>query len=299
MAGRNEIIATGFSGLIGSRLRELLSTEFEITDLSKETGIDITDYDAVKAKLQSSKAQWVWHLAAYTDVQAAEKEQKLGRESLAWKINVEATVNLVNLCRELGKRLLYLSTDYVFAGDEKEPYSEEDQPSPQGWYAQTKYEGEKAVSELGKYSLIIRTANPYRANPLGKRDFVHKMLDRLRAGQVITAPADQLFMPTWVDDLAMALKVLIENNSFGIYHVAGKSVLSPLVAAQTIAQVFGLDASLVQAIKFTEFMKNRAPFPRYAVLKTAKIGQLGVGLHTFEEGLRCIKEQEKMAGGHE
>ena len=76
--------------------------------------------------------------------------------------------------------MLYISTDYVFDGT-KDEYTEDDTPNPQGFYAETKCKGEDAVRELGNMGLIIRIANPYRAHPIGKKDFVHKMKERLEA----------------------------------------------------------------------------------------------------------------------
>ncbi len=289
-----KIIGTGLSGLIGSRIKELLSSEFEFADLSQDTGFDITNHAAVNEKITQSPAPWVWHLAAYTDVQAAENEKSLQQQSLAWKINVEATANIVRTCKKTSKKILFLSTDYVFDGKNKEGYSEEDLPNPQGFYAQTKYEGERLVASLKDQALIIRSANPYRGNPTGKRDFVHKMLDRLTNHQEITAPDDQIFMPTLVDDLALAIQVLIVENASGMFHVAGKSVLSPYQAAQEIAEVFNLSTDLIKPTNFEKFGQGRAPFPQFARLKIDKIEKLKINLHDFKSGLRLVKEQEQM-----
>ncbi|MBU1327450.1 SDR family oxidoreductase [Patescibacteria group bacterium] len=287
------IIGTGLSGLIGSRIVELLQKDFSFEDLSLDTGVDITDYPAVKNRLQASKADWVFHLAAYTDVQAAEDERCQGKESLSWKINVDATANIASICRKTGKRLLYISTDYVFDGT-KDAYDEGDEPNPQGWYAMTKWEGEKYVIPLSG-GLVVRIANPYRANPKGKRDFVHKMMDMLGSGKPLRAPVDQLFIPTFVDDIAGALNVLVSKNASGIYHVVGGSALTPYEAAVTIARFLGYDASLVSKTTFAEFMAGRAPFPQRAVLKNDKIQALGVKMRGFEEGLRELARQEREA----
>src|SRR3972149_3124713 len=134
------ILGTGLSGLVGSRVVELLSDEFSFTNLSKETGIDITDSQKLTAEIINSRATWVFHFAAYTDVDGAESQRALSVSSQAWKVNVLATETVVQVWREYHKRLLYISTDYVFDG-KKESYTEESAPAPQGWYAVTKYEG--------------------------------------------------------------------------------------------------------------------------------------------------------------
>ncbi len=288
------ILGTGLSGLVGSRLMELLSSSMTFQNLSLETGVDITNKDNVDSYFASSDADWVFHLAAYTDVQGAEKEKDLHQESAAWKVNVLATEYIVENCMKYNKKLLYIDTDYAFDG-ESGPYTEESTPNPQGWYAKTKTEGAKRVLTLGKNGLVVRISNPYRAHPVGKKDFVHKMLERLEQGLGITAPADSLFVPTFIDDLAQAVNTLVNTSCSGIYHVVGAKELSPYDAALQIAQVFGCDTALVQKTTFNEMFKNRAPAPKQAVLTQQKIISLGIHPHTFEEGLREVKAQESKA----
>lgn len=285
-----KIVGTGLSGLVGSRVVELLQNDFSFTDLSRETGIDITDYPTVDALLSASPASWVFHFAAATDVDRAEKERTLGEKSIAWIVNVAATENIAKICRQNGKHLLYISTDYVFAGV-KQSYSETDQPDPQGWYAVTKYEGEKRIQELGSQALIIRIANPYRAAQVGKSDFVHKIMERLAASQTVLSPTDQLFMPTFIDDIALAIAALVKRQAWGIYHVVGNEALSPFAAAVKIAQTFGFNPSLVKATTFAKFFAGRAPRPFHAVLKHDKIDKLGIRMCPFTEGLTEVKRQ--------
>lgn len=285
-----KIIGTGLSGLVGSRLVELLSDEFDFDDLSRETHVDITNYPRVTERIATSPAPWVFHLAAATDVDGAEKERSLGEKSQFWVVNVAATENIVNTCRDTGKRLLYISTDYVFDGT-RDFYTEEDMPNPQGWYAITKYEGEKCVGQLESRALIVRIANPYWAHPVGKLDFVAKIRERLSQGQGVKAPSDQLFVPTFIDDIAQAIRVLVKQNAFGIYHVVGGDALSPYQAAQLIARTFTLPETLVAPTSFAEFFAGRAPRPFRAVLKHDKIDKLGIKMHDFGEGLTIIKEQ--------
>jgi len=278
-----KILGTGLSGLVGSRVTQLLSPEFTFENLSLETGVDITDKGSVAKRLEKSDAPWVFHMAAYTNVQGAEKEKDTAR-----KVNVEATQYIADICKKQKKRLLYIDTDYAFDG-KKKSYTEEDEPNPLGWYAKTKTEGAKRVLAIG--GLVIRISNPYRALPVGKKDFVHKMLERLQEGQTVTAPDDQIFTPTFIDDIASALRALVSLGASGIYHVVGSS-LSPFDAAAIIAEVFGCDMSLVQKTTFAEMFAGRAPVPQYAVLKNDKIQSLGVKMHTFEQGIAEVKKQE-------
>ena len=160
------ILGTGLSGLIGSRVIELLEPAWSFQNLSLETGVDITNRQTVDDAVLATNASWVFHFAAFTDVDGAEREKDKGARGSVWQINVTATEYLVEACRKEKKHLLYISTDFVFDG-EKESYSEDDIPNPISWYAQTKYEGEKRVLSLGDDALVVRIANPYRANPSG------------------------------------------------------------------------------------------------------------------------------------
>lgn len=293
-----KIIGTGLSGLVGSRIVELLTPRFSFENYSLENGIDITNSADIRARiLKATQVPWVFHLAAYTDVQGAEKERSLGKDSTAWKVNVAATQHIVEACRESGKRLLYVDTDYAFDGTKKE-YAEDDAPNPQGWYATTKSEGAKHVLALGASGLVIRIANPYRAHPVGlpaqpgKKDFAHKILERLQGNQLVTAPTDQLFVPTFIDDIAVAIEKLMGSNASGIYHLTGSSALSPFDAAGIIARVYGCDASLVKPITFAEYFVGKAHVPQYAVLTNHKITKLGVRMHGFNDGMEEVHRQE-------
>ena len=285
------ILGTGLSGLVGSRIIDLFAGRYSFENLSLETGVDITNKEMVDVYFEKSKSPWVFHLAAYTDVQGAEKEREMGENGIAWKVNVLATEHIVENCKKYGKHLLYLDTDYAFDGSKK-AYTEEDTPHPLGWYAKTKSEGAKKVSELGDKGLIFRISNPYRAFPVGKKDFVHKMLERLQTGQLITAPSDQVFAPTFIDDIVCAIEVLIPLDAHGVFHIVGSNPLSPFDAAMEIAHIYGLDTQFVKKTTFADMFRDRAPVPQYAALSNAKVTALGVTMRSFSEGVSEMKRQE-------
>lgn len=288
-----DIIGTGLSGLVGSRVKELLKDSFVFQDLSRETGYDITDVSSLEDTITASKSSWVFHFAAFTDVQGAES-QRDQKDGPAWQINVEATKNLAEICKNTHKKLLYISTDYVFSGD-KEMYAEDDTPQPMSWYGVTKYEGEKQVYPLGDQMVIVRISNPYRSHPVGKMDFVHKIVERLKNKLQVQAPEDQEFSPTYIDDLASAIQAIVKANASGIYHVCSKEGITPYSAALDIASTFSLDTAFVEPTTYETYFQGKAKAPQHAVLKHDKILQLGVNLHSFKEGLEEVKTQEQIA----
>ena len=169
-------------------------------------------------------------------------------------------------------------------------YTEEDTPHPVNWYAQTKYEGEKRVQSAQVPWMIVRIAYPYRAQ-FEKNDFVRAMKNRRAQGLEIKAITDHKYCPTFIDDIAGALDVLIQQSATGIYHVTGNESLSPYDAAMAIAKAFGLDTNLIGTTTRSEYFAGKAQRPFDLSMNNGKIKQLGVRLHGFQEGLQLIKEQ--------
>lgn len=287
-----KILGTGLTGLVGSRIVEILGHKYEFENLSLETGIDITDRKRVVSKIRSSKAPLVLHLAAKTDVDGCEKDKVLDKKGEAWLVNVEGTKNIADNCARIGKKLIYISTDFVFDGENPPTggYKEENIPNPVNWYGRTKYEGEKIVKSLGSSWLIVRIAYPYRAN-FERNDFVRTIISRLVANQEMSVVTDHVFTPTFVDDVAYALDLLIRRDVEGIFHVVGDQFLTPHKATLIIAERLGLDTLLIKKTTREKYFKNRAPRPFNLSLKNDKIKKLGVKMKTFEEGIEEIKKQ--------
>ncbi len=288
-----QIIGLGLNGLIGTRLTELLKDDLEFISLSRSTGVDITNKQSLSQIGNHKRSNFVIHLAAKTDVDSCEKDKDLGVGGEAWKINVGGVQNVAQMCNDFGKKLIYISTDFVFDGD-LEPgqgYSETDVPNPINWYAKTKYEGEKVVEQSGADYMILRLAYPYRAEFDKKPDFFRAIRDRLEKGEQVKSVTDHIFCPTFIDDVAKAILTLVRNDASGIFHVVGNSSLSPHDASLTIAETFGLNKDLVLETTREEFFKDRAPRPFNLALTNDKIAELGISMRSFEEGLLEIKSQ--------
>lgn len=282
------IIGTGLSGLVGSRVVELLSPEFAFDNLSLETGFDITNRDAVETYIASSNAPWVFHFAAITDVDGCEKEKSMGIKSSAWVVNVQATQNIANICKKTGKRLLYISTDFVFDGT-IELYRESDMPNPLSFYGQTKHEGEKRVADIGNLGLIVRLSFPYRKETWKKADFTHRIIEKFQSGETMNVPKDQRIVPTYIDDIAIGLKQLIQSNAHGIYHMVGSQALTLKDIAIKIAERFSFDVQTIHEVPFEAYYADRAPRPFHAVLSNDKITKRGIRMSSFDEGLEEVQ----------
>jgi dTDP-4-dehydrorhamnose reductase len=307
-----KVLGTGLDGLVGSRIVELLGDRHKFENISISTGLDITDRNSVLEKIKSSDAEIVLHLAAKTDVDGCELDKSLGEKGDAWRINVLGTQNVVDGCSQNNKKLIYISTDFVFDGAPKnaylaseastlapargastgqvKAYTEDDVPNPINWYAQTKYEGEKIVQNSKSPWVIIRIASPYRAE-FEKLDFARAILKRLKEKLPLVVVTDHIFTPTYIDDIAFAVDSIIKNNCTGIFHVVGSQNLTPFAAAALIAKEFNLDGLKIGKTTRAEFFKGRAPRSFQLALKNDKITKLGIKMRTFEEGIMEMKKQ--------
>ncbi len=287
---KTSILGTGLTGMVGSRIVQLLEKKYEFENLSYETGLDITNKEQVKNAVFNSKAKIILHLAAKTDVDGCEKDRPLGKNGDTWLINVEGTRNLLEAAQKTKKKFIYISTDFVFDG-EKEDYSEEDKPNPINWYGLTKREGEKIVQKSGLPYLICRLAFPYRANFVPKKDLIRGLLAKLKNHEELKMVSDQFITPTFIDDIVMAIDGLIVKKAEGIFHVVGSSSHTPLEIAQLLAEIFSLDKSLIKGIDRKTYYQNKAPRPFSLRLKNDKLKKLKVEMLTLERGLVAMKGQ--------
>lgn len=282
-----KILTIGGSGLVGSQVNEILSKKYIVHDFSTKSGVDITQANTLENISSDREHQYIILYAAKTDVDSCEKDKDLKEFGIAYKMNVLGVQNVVDAARASNKKLILLSTDFIFDGEStpKGGYIEEDQPRPVNWYAQTKYKGEEIIRNSGLPFIIVRIGYPYRKAFGPKKDFARALLARLQNNLAITAVTDHIMTPTFIDDVAAALDILISTKQEGIFHVTGSQSLSPYEAAMLIAQKFGLNKSLITKTTRAEFFKDRAPRPFNLTMNNDKILKLGIKMRTFEEGL--------------
>lgn len=274
-----KIALTGADGLVGSRVVELLKNDFEFIPLP-QTSMDITNKEQVNNALKNLDYDIFLHLAAYTDVDGAEKNREL-----TYKVNVDGTKNVFAAVQNKKKKFIYISTDFVFDG-KNPPYFEDSSPNPISYYAQTKYEGEKIVTGN---AMIVRLSYPYRAQFEPKKDFVRGIKSSLEQKKSLKMVTDSVFTPTFIDDIAYAFKHLLNNFSPKVFHIVGSDSLSPYDAGKLIAKNFNLNESLIQPTAYEEYFKNRAKRPQFSEIKSKKNNFYK--MKTFEEGLTEVVKQ--------
>jgi dTDP-4-dehydrorhamnose reductase len=268
-----KIALTGASGLVGSRIVELLNNDFTFISLPQNQ-MDITDREAVVRKVINTDFDIFLHLAGYTNVDNAEKEKRV-----AFKINRDGTKNVHDAVRKKGKKFIYISTDFVFDG-KNPPYFEDSKPNPISLYGLSKYEGEKVLDER---AMIVRISYPYRKSFELKKDFVQTIRGLLEKGKPLAMVTDSLMTPTFIDDIAFALKYLFINFSEGVFHINGADSLSPYEAGKIIAKTCGLDQTLILPTTYEAYFQGKAFRSQYSDMKSKKNNFYR--MKSFAEGL--------------
>jgi dTDP-4-dehydrorhamnose reductase len=235
--------------------------------------LDIGDAAAVADAFARTRPTVVVNAAAMTNVDACERER-----DAAWVANALGPRHLAAACLVHGARLLHVSTDYVFPGDEAHPgpYTEDAPVRAVNHYGWTKLMGERAVEEVcaGRVPwLVARTALVYGYVPGGRTNFVRWLAGELRAGRQVRIVDDQVNTPTLADDLAAALLHLMRRGTEGVIHVAGPDLVTRVEWARTIAQTAGLDAGLIDVVTTTE-LRQEASRPLRSGLRTQRSEEL-------------------------
>ncbi|HQI13279.1 MAG TPA: SDR family oxidoreductase, partial [Candidatus Woesebacteria bacterium] len=251
---------------------------------------DITKIETLETFFQNSTADTLIHFAAFTDTKAA-WEQKFDTNSPCFKVNVEGTKNVAQLCKKYNKHLIHISTDYVFNGQKNVPYNENDLPNAMEWYGQTKAMAEKIALDAG--ATVVRISFPYRKEFPLKVDFIRGYINKLQSSEPLNLFTDQTITPTFIDDIAHGLDIIIQQKPAGIFHLVGSSSHSPYEIAQEVARIFNLDSSLIHPSSLEKYLIDNPtarPFGKNQSLSNQKIkDELGISMRTLTNGLEAIK----------
>lgn len=277
------IIITGANGQLGRALNEVLSKRSEFTIINTDVGeatsycpitLDIMNPVAVLNLVQSVKPEIIINCAALTAVDLCESEA-----DLAYRINAIGPKNLAVAANEMDAKLIHISTDYVFDGESKTPYKEEEKPSPKSVYGTTKYQGEELVKTHCCQYFIIRTAWVYG---IGK-NFVKTMLRLADEKKEIRVVDDQYGCPTSALELARVIVQLMETKEYGIYHGVCEGETTWYEFAREIFRLTSKDVKVVP-IETSEY-PTPAKRPSYSVLENTKLKQLGIYTKPWKEAL--------------
>jgi dTDP-4-dehydrorhamnose reductase len=278
-----KILLTGCNGQVGWELERSLAGLGQLFAFDRES-LNFTEPDQIVARLREVKPDVIVNAAAYTAVDAAEKEPEL-----AMAINGTAPGILAEEARRLGSLLVHYSTDYVFDGTKRSPYTEQDVPNPVNVYGRTKLAGEEAIRGSGCQHLILRTAWVYSGRG---RNFLLTMLRLANEKPELRVVADQTGAPTWARDLAAATRRILNHPSAprGTFHVTASGETTWFGFVKAIDEIHGLQVP-VSPIKSEDYPVAAAR-PGYSVLETSKLTmQLGISMRPWKAGLAdCLQE---------
>jgi dTDP-4-dehydrorhamnose reductase len=288
---KKKMLITGGSGLLALNWAQKEKDNFEITlGLNKRevdpVGVstallDFSSLESLTAGISLLKPDIIVHTAGLTSVEGCEQDT-----ALAYTVNVELAANIARIATQLACKLVHISTDHLFTGDE--PNMDETAPvSPVNVYGQTKYEAEKEVSAINPSALIIRT-NFFGWGPTYRASFSDSIVQALREGRELTLFSDVYFTPILIQTLVSAVHELIDKDSSGIFNVVCDERVSKYEFGCLLAKEFGLDGTLIKAIS----LKSKPHLTRRPLdmsLSNRKVrATLGKPLGTVSDQLKML-----------
>jgi len=287
------ILLTGANGQLGQDFQKLfanLGINYLATDYIAVNGceaLDITDKDEVRNFVKGKNIDIIINCAAYNDVDKAEVEKEK-----AFLINTYAPQYLAEIAKEIDAVYVTYSTDFVFDGEKKNPYLEEDQTNPLGVYGQSKAQGEKAVLDVDNKVFVIRTSWVFG---MGNKNFSKSVLNWAKTKDELKIVDDQVSVPTYSRDLAEYSWDLIQSNQYGLYHLTNSGEASKYDQAKYILEKINWQGKLLRA-KTSDF-PLLAKRPKYSKLDTNKVEKtIGKKIPSWQDGIDRFLQEMESAG---
>lgn len=239
-----KILVTGYNGQLGYDVIRKIPSADECRGVDLQD-FDITDKTQTMEYIRSYRPDAVVHCAAYTAVDKAEDD-----EETCYRVNVIGTRNIAEACKEIGAKMLYVSTDYVYGGKGSEPIEPAAQTDPQNVYGRTKLEGEEAVKSILEKHFIVRTSWVFGING---NNFVRTMLRLSESRDVLTVVDDQIGSPTYTPDLAELIVKMIHSDCYGTYNATNENFCSWAEFAAEIMKL-GNKTTVIKPIPSSEYL---------------------------------------------
>ena len=282
-----KILLTGSNGQLGYSFKKLfdsLKIKYIATDYQE---MDITNDEVMEQFFdKNSNFTHIINCAAYNDVDKAETDKKVKL------LNITAPYKLAEFAKKIDAVYVTYSTDFVFNGQKKEPYIEEDTPNPTSVYGKSKYEGENKVLKIYNKSFIIRTSWLFG---VGGNNFNKQVINWSRLRDSLNIVDDQVSAPTYSLDLAEFSWKLIQTEKYGLYHITNSGEASKYEQAKYVLEKIGWKGKLNRA-KTADF-NLPAKRPEYSKLSSAKVEKLlGEKIPTWQSGIDRFLEEMKENG---
>lgn len=272
------LLVTGANGQLGRAVLAAAAARGIVAHGCSHAELPVEAADQVLATLQRLRPQAVLHCGAWTNVDGCEADP-----AAAERCNADGSRNVAEACRAIDAQLVYVSTDFVFDGKAKTPYSTAAATAPLSVYGRSKLHGEQAVLATSPEFYVLRTSWVFGP---GGRNFPRAILDRARSGQPVRVVTDQVGRPTYTVDLAEAMLDLVASGApGGVYHAANHGVCSWHQFAVEILAAAGMPAVPVGMMTAAELARPAAR-PAYSVLDTTRLDALRGPMPHYSDAVR-------------
>lgn len=272
-------LITGANGMLGNALSSILikaGAEVCLADINLENTVnnmlllDIRDKEHIRVVVEETRPDFLFHLAAETNVDRCELEQEH-----AYRTNVLGTENVALVCKTFTIPMAYISTCGIFDGEKQEPYTELDSPNPLSVYSKTKLRGEEIVKGLLQEYFIFRAGWMMGGDKRDKK-FVVKIVELLKTKDEISVVNDKFGSPTYTVDFSKAMLEIIKQRRYGLYHLTNRGFCSRYELACKIKEYLKKDNVVIKPISSSKFPLP-APRPRSEAAENLNLKLVGLG----------------------
>jgi dTDP-4-dehydrorhamnose reductase len=275
------VVIFGATGLLGNALTRQWRHD-EVIGLGSGDA-DIRSPQQVEAVLARYRPDWIVLAAAYTDVDGCETHR-----DLAFEVNCAGAASVARAAAQIGSKLIFLSTDYVFDGSKNRPYETDDPVSPQSVYGQTKAAAETEILKIAPQACILRTSWVFG---IGGKCFPDTILRLAGSRETLEVVDDQRGCPTYTVDLARTIIELCRKDAAGILHATDSGDCTWFKFATAIVSGAGLKTKILATT--TDHFSRPAPRPKYSVLSLSRLQLYGISMPSWQDALaRYLKERE-------
>lgn len=296
------VLLTGANGLLGQKIVEKLATRTAVRLIATATGPnrngvregyvyeqwDITNRDRLVQLIEQYRPTELINCAAMTHVDKCESERER-----CWAINMEAVKMMAEVCDKHNIRLIHISTDFIFDGEEG-PYAEDAEGNPLSYYGESKFEAEKAIESSGVLAAIVRTVLVYGVVSDGSRsNIVLWAKGALEKGGPINVVNDQFRSPTLAEDLAEGVILILMKDKTGVFHLSGPDQMCITDIVRGVGKYWGLPTDHMGEVdsKTLNQAAKRPPVTGFIILKAQT--ELGYKPLSFQDGLAVVDRQLK------
>ena len=294
-----KVFVTGANGLLGQHLIRLLVEEGKFVIHASGKGpsrlpygqgngvtyheLDLTDFKRSQALVEKISPHIIIHAAAITQPNECATDK-----TNCWKTNVGATRTLIRAAQKAKSYFIFISTDFVFDGKEG-PYDEHAIPSPINDYGESKLLAEEMVELSGLHWAIVRTVLVYGGKvPGGRPNFIQWVKEKLLAGEKIQVVDDQFRTPTFVEDLAKGIILVLMKHAKGYYHISGREMCTPYQLALLVANLLNINPSVIEQVTAATFKEPAKRPAKTGFIITKAVKELGFVPVKLEDGVRRV-----------